>query len=1071
MDTIPIQLGPLADQAPPAPVMLAGAADAAAFADFLLGFMAQQGRPHPNAPEPTSTDAAVESLPNTAAAMLLAPELLRQASMLSESSGLAGLASLPDVSQAEREPSRTSSRRPLPAGLGRELPLRLTDILASPSLTPNASRSGAGDNLQPPRGFASADSANRLLALVSAPSAQFSGRTIPALFTQPAARQADVAALVASIALTSTSQPARFPAPASLPVSPERESPAVAPAPAAPPAMAVGTSQPPTPGQSGTQSARLNLAMGPADIAQGAAIATEEPFEPVRLQPDQQPRLAAPSPENPHGEPRIQQPPAPTVSEAVGASSSAEVLPPAPSGETRSGAPIASFAKVAPANTGFAPASSSEDSAAATPGNFTPTMLDGLSSHSPVTQTPVAAVSAAPDESALPADRGAPAAQAAGPHRAPAPAASANETPAVARPTTDLGADRSADAPPHYPPGQALDQSVAAGTQAHHASGVAYRPASAGQWASAGPEQPAEPSPPRDVDATQRSPRGDEVHPVAQAPGEAAVAAPGTRAAATEAAPMAQLSTTASEIKVAQTVNVVPHPSADANEAPIVGSVAAAGDVSADPSRAGANVETQSVAPPVEPTLAAPSEGELERLAGQSQPPRLNIAGASQPEMPMPGGFRTYAPAQGALRGAATATAQPTAEGPSWLQPEDDAAPAFGVPVTSVQNHSRAEAASRAQSLPQQSSPAGEKGVSGDPPTGERTDNIASPQVLAGTQPSPSLALTPAARGENSMSDEAPARQRITAPVVDKPEPSLTPMTGSENAQSRSAPGPAGSDGVEPMLAQDASTRPPESHSSSQPLPTGTRNEPSATQAVASHADLADQPQDPGLGRPRQAHAAEAQPEPQPKSQPQLQPDRQPHSQPQPQTESQPLTQDAHSAREIARPDAGPIAPNIEGHAPREAAHLSSPQIPNQVEIIEQIARAARAQFHSGHTELALRLDPPTLGTVHLRVVSQGAAVTAQLEASAAASRDLINANLPALKEALAGVGIDISHFSVTVGGGARQDMANGAPPHSPGIAPGATAPNQEASEPDAAAIAALRAWAGVGGRYFDAFA
>jgi len=183
------------------------------------------------------------------------------------------------------------------------------------------------------------------------------------------------------------------------------------------------------------------------------------------------------------------------------------------------------------------------------------------------------------------------------------------------------------------------------------------------------------------------------------------------------------------------------------------------------------------------------------------------------------------------------------------------------------------------------------------------------------------------------------------------------------------------------------------------------------------------------------------------------------------------ITPAAHAAREIARPDAGPIASNIEGHAEHEAAHLSSPQAPSQLQIIAQIAHSARAQLRDGRSELTLRLDPPSLGTVHMRVVAQGSAMTAHLEASLEASRDLINANLPVLKDALAGMGIDISHFSVTVGGGERDGAAHGQAAQQHAAWDGASERALSSPPPEDATLAALRVWVGIGGRHLDAFA
>ena len=250
-----------------------------------------------------------------------------------------------------------------------------------------------------------------------------------------------------------------------------------------------------------------------------------------------------------------------------------------------------------------------------------------------------------------------------------------------------------------------------------------------------------------------------------------------------------------------------------------------------------------------------------------------------------------------------------------------------------------------------------------------------------------------------------------------------------------------------------------ELQSSDHPLPMGTRNEPSATQALAGQTDAVGTPQDRRPVGPTPAQTDEA---------PAEQPQPQPQSRPTPLTESKQVTQDAHAAREIARPDAGPIAANTEGHAQREAAHLSPAPPPTAPQVVEQIARAARAQLDGDHTELVVRLDPPTLGTVHMRVVSQGAAMTAHLQVSTEASRELLSANLPALKEALAAAGLDIGHVSVGVGAQHQQGAAAGQPrqPHWHDQRLTAQADNGGGS-----LAAALRGAAHAGGRLFDAFA
>ncbi len=140
------------------------------------------------------------------------------------------------------------------------------------------------------------------------------------------------------------------------------------------------------------------------------------------------------------------------------------------------------------------------------------------------------------------------------------------------------------------------------------------------------------------------------------------------------------------------------------------------------------------------------------------------------------------------------------------------------------------------------------------------------------------------------------------------------------------------------------------------------------------------------------------------------------------------------------------------------------------MQVIAQIARAARAQLDGRHTELTVRLEPPTLGTVHMRVVSQGAALTAHMQVATEVSRELIQDNLPALKQALAEAGINVSQVSVGVDSRAQQDPAHGQPLHAPWrLAPAAPPPS--APDLEAGLIAALRLWPQHDGHHFDAFA
>lgn len=70
---------------------------------------------------------------------------------------------------------------------------------------------------------------------------------------------------------------------------------------------------------------------------------------------------------------------------------------------------------------------------------------------------------------------------------------------------------------------------------------------------------------------------------------------------------------------------------------------------------------------------------------------------------------------------------------------------------------------------------------------------------------------------------------------------------------------------------------------------------------------------------------------------------------------------------------------------------------------------------------MTMRLDPPHLGTVHMSVISTGGAVTAVLQTSSEAAKQILDANVASLREALANSGINIDSINVSVGGGPDQ--------------------------------------------------
>lgn len=89
--------------------------------------------------------------------------------------------------------------------------------------------------------------------------------------------------------------------------------------------------------------------------------------------------------------------------------------------------------------------------------------------------------------------------------------------------------------------------------------------------------------------------------------------------------------------------------------------------------------------------------------------------------------------------------------------------------------------------------------------------------------------------------------------------------------------------------------------------------------------------------------------------------------------------------------------------------------------FVRRVAGAFRAAEQNGGA-VQLRLSPPELGSLQVRISIQDGAMTAKLEADNAAARTLLIDNLPALRERLAQQDIRIEKFEVDV----RRDNAGG---------------------------------------------
>jgi flagellar hook-length control protein FliK len=105
---------------------------------------------------------------------------------------------------------------------------------------------------------------------------------------------------------------------------------------------------------------------------------------------------------------------------------------------------------------------------------------------------------------------------------------------------------------------------------------------------------------------------------------------------------------------------------------------------------------------------------------------------------------------------------------------------------------------------------------------------------------------------------------------------------------------------------------------------------------------------------------------------------------------------------------------------------LSAPLNPSQLsERVRDLLRTTG----DGRVEVKLRLDPPELGTVRLRVVASGDSVTVQLVARTPEAVAALDRRLPELEHALAQNGTHLAQASVDLedtGSGPRERMTDG---------------------------------------------
>ncbi len=114
--------------------------------------------------------------------------------------------------------------------------------------------------------------------------------------------------------------------------------------------------------------------------------------------------------------------------------------------------------------------------------------------------------------------------------------------------------------------------------------------------------------------------------------------------------------------------------------------------------------------------------------------------------------------------------------------------------------------------------------------------------------------------------------------------------------------------------------------------------------------------------------------------------------------------------------------------------------------LIDQIAHQISLRFKGGESEIQLKLDPPSLGTVRMNVAANGDAVRALIITDHLTVKQVIESQLPQLRETLASQGMKVDSFTVLVGG---HDTGGGSHPSPEHASPTFSTPAPVAAAPE----------------------
>ncbi|AWM37266.1 Flagellar hook-length control protein FliK [Gemmata obscuriglobus] len=96
------------------------------------------------------------------------------------------------------------------------------------------------------------------------------------------------------------------------------------------------------------------------------------------------------------------------------------------------------------------------------------------------------------------------------------------------------------------------------------------------------------------------------------------------------------------------------------------------------------------------------------------------------------------------------------------------------------------------------------------------------------------------------------------------------------------------------------------------------------------------------------------------------------------------------------------------------------------VQVADHIVTHAHVVARGGETEFQMRLDPPELGALKIRLVSDGDSIHGQVVVSSDAVRRMIESQLPELRQRLEDAGVSVQNFSVATDANAQAGTGGG---------------------------------------------